>query len=196
MLWNWSELESDESVTQWLSLNHSWLYGSNQYSLFQNLQGRRTNSSVFVSWRLFEWLRWVIDLECSQRSKRNKGCRLAQRGWGHNEVMYCGKCVVAVSEISTGDMENKRGVWSPNPLALPLSLYKDLLLATALCCDICLPPPRSRKCPGTTFLCCWRHIDPARQPGTDTQLPGCFPLKRCWMNVVEQQYANEHWVIL
>lgn len=61
-------------------------------------------------------------------------------------------------------------------LLLSLSLYEEWLLAIAVCCNICLPPPRSRKCPGTVFLCCWRHIDPALQPGAHTRHSGHLPL--------------------
>lgn len=49
---------------------------------------------------------------------------LVQRGWSHSEIMYCSKCVVAVSEISTEDMGHKVVTWlscSHLPLSLLLS---------------------------------------------------------------------------
>lgn len=103
-------------------------------------------------------------------------------------------------KFGTKDMEHKAVYGSPDhmtqlqpsPLPLPLSLHEEWLLATALCHDICLPPPRSRKRPGTAFLCRWRHVDPARWPGTDTRLPVAFITKQDCIGGVQRHWNNAH----
>lgn len=138
MLWNWSELELDG----WLSPNNSCLYGTviieikgpvqKQQFFFAALKQPLVTAEGYLN-DSGEWC-LLMDLEYVQTSKVNQNCHLAPRGWSHNEIMYCSKCVVAVSETSTEDTDHKLVY---GPLFLSLSIKSDfwpqLFAATYVC---------------------------------------------------------------
>lgn len=151
---------------QWLFVNHSCSYGSGGY-ITQRLCYTNGGLELKVIWMTqVTWLRLGIHPVIWRKQE----IEVTWLKGAEATVKLC----IAVNvlwqwvKLALKTWDTK---WSHDwaaAISPSLSFYQDWLLAAALCCDICLPPPRSRKCPGTSFLCCWRHINPARQPGTDS----------------------------
>lgn len=144
-----------------------------------------TDGSETVALRTRQQAERVWTWSCQRKTSKIHRCSEGghTEGWGDRGACWDRTTVKGCTEVNvlwqwvkfgTKDMDHKAVYGSPDhmtqlqpsPLPLPLSLDEEWLLATALCCDICLPPPRSRKCPGTVFLRCWRHVDQGQTHGS------------------------------
>lgn len=90
------------------------------------------------------WLTQVLNAGLEIHIKKTKGGRSVQ---SHDETIQ----YIAVN-VSEWNWPWRHKTRSDVKFSVSLSL------ATAVCCNICLPPPHSMKRPGTTFLNYWRHV--------------------------------------